>query len=65
MVIKQDLDISFGESLRHSGSHLIMKHPDGRRTTVPIHFGRDIPKGTLLAILRDIGISKDKFLEIL
>jgi predicted RNA binding protein YcfA (HicA-like mRNA interferase family) len=41
-----------------SGSHKVMKHKNGRRTTVPMH-GKDIPKGTLLAILRDIEISKE------
>lgn len=44
-----------------SGSHCVMKHADGRRTTIPMH-GKDIPKGTLLAILRDAEISKDEFL---
>ena len=36
-----------------------MKHVSGKRTTVPIH-GKDIPKGTLLAILRDVEISKEE-----
>ena len=42
-----------------SGSHKVMKHISGKRTTVPMH-GKDIPKGTLLAILRDIEISKEE-----
>jgi predicted RNA binding protein YcfA (HicA-like mRNA interferase family) len=32
---------------RQSGSHAIFIHPDGRRTTVPIHGKRDIGKGLL------------------
>lgn len=54
------------ENHRKSGtSHLVMKHPDGRRTTVAIHAGKDIPIGTLLAILRDVGISRDEFVKLL
>lgn len=54
------------EKHRNSGtSHVVMKHTDGRRTTVSMHAGKDIPNGTLLAILRDIGISKDDLVELL
>jgi len=42
-----------------------MKHSDGRRTVVPMHSNKDIPKGTLLAILKDIQITKEEFMEIL
>jgi predicted RNA binding protein YcfA (HicA-like mRNA interferase family) len=44
---------------RIHGSHHIMKHEDGRRTTVPVHGGRDIRPGTLRAILRDTGLTVD------
>lgn len=47
-----------------SGSHKVMKHNDGRRTTIPVH-GKDIPKGTLFAIIRDIEISKDELIILL
>ncbi|MBI5798710.1 MAG: type II toxin-antitoxin system HicA family toxin [Candidatus Yonathbacteria bacterium] len=54
------------EKHRHSGtSHLVMKHSDGRRTTVSIHAGKDIPTGTLLAILRDANIPRDGFIKLL
>ena len=36
-----------------------MKHADGRRTTIPIHPGRDIPKQTLHWILNDINITTE------
>ncbi len=29
---------------RVAGSHHIMRHPDGRGTTVPVHPGRDMQK---------------------
>jgi hypothetical protein len=32
---------------RVSGSHHRLRHPDGRSTTVPVHSGQDVPKGTL------------------
>ena len=47
------------------GSHAQFKHPDGRRTTIPIHFGKDIPKGTFKAILRDLEISTNEFIKFL
>ncbi len=43
--------------VRQSGSHLIFHHPDGRRTTVPIHKGRDLGKGLLRQIMRDANLS--------
>lgn len=41
------------ELTRVSGSHHRLKHKDGRATTVPVHAGKDVPKGTLRSILRD------------
>jgi len=38
---------------RQSGSHAVFIHPDGRRTTVPIHGKRDLGKGLLRQIMRD------------
>ncbi len=45
--------------VRQSGSHVLMEHDDGRITTVPLHGKKDIPTGTLRAILRDSDISPD------
>jgi predicted RNA binding protein YcfA (HicA-like mRNA interferase family) len=42
---------------RVSGSHHIMRHPDGRGTTVPVHGNRDVAKGTLRGILSDVGLT--------
>ena len=39
-----------------TGSHLVLRHPnDGRRVVVPIH-SKDLPKGTLHAILKQAQI---------
>lgn len=47
-----------------SGSHAVFRHPDGRWTTVPIHPGREVAKGTLRKILRDAGITVDEFEQL-
>jgi predicted RNA binding protein YcfA (HicA-like mRNA interferase family) len=43
--------------VRTRGSHVIMRHPDGRGTAVPVHSGKDVPKGTLRSIMADTGIT--------
>lgn len=46
-----------------TGSHLVMFHPDtNRRAVVPIHL-KDIPQGTLAAILRESQIDWKDFLK--
>jgi predicted RNA binding protein YcfA (HicA-like mRNA interferase family) len=42
---------------RKRGSHHRLKHPDGRSTTVPVHSGRNLAKGTLRGILRDVELT--------
>jgi len=45
---------------RVRGSHHIYYHPlTKRRAVVPLHVG-DLPRGTLLEILKHAGISKDE-----
>jgi len=46
------------------GSHKQFKHSDGRRTTIAAHSGRDIPRGTLRAIINEINISIEEFVKI-
>jgi predicted RNA binding protein YcfA (HicA-like mRNA interferase family) len=42
------------------GSHEIWWNPANRHfTTIPCHRGKDIPKGTLAAILRDLGFTTE------
>ena len=53
------------ERIRQKGSHLYMKHPDGRATVVPIHRGEDLPPGLLRSILRTIELSREEFLGLL
>jgi predicted RNA binding protein YcfA (HicA-like mRNA interferase family) len=46
-----------------TGSHIILRHPNLRRLTVPNH--RELAKGTLRSIIREAGISKERFAELL
>jgi predicted RNA binding protein YcfA (HicA-like mRNA interferase family) len=50
---------------RVSGSHYMMRHPDGRGTIVPVHGNRDVAKGTLRWIRQCAGLlGEDKGLGI-
>jgi len=50
---------------RVKGSHHIYYHPESkRRVTIPFH-RKDLPKGTLLEILKQAGISKRDLQELL
>ncbi len=46
--------------VRTRGSHVIMRHPDGRGAAVPVHSGKDVPKGTLRTIMADTGLIADQ-----
>ena len=47
-----------------SGSHHVMKHPDGRTVPVPVH-NRDIAKGTRRNILAIIGMTTEELRDLL
>lgn len=48
------------------GSHDVLKHPDRPevRVVVPFH-SRDLPAGTVRAIIRQAGLGVDAFLDLL
>ncbi|QTA90617.1 type II toxin-antitoxin system HicA family toxin [Desulfonema magnum] len=50
---------------RHGqGSHeLWVRDTDGRVVPVPRHKGKTVRKGTLRAIIREIGVSTDEFMK--
>lgn len=57
--------IGFGET-RTTGSHHRFIHPDGRKTTVPIHGNEPIGIGLLLKIIRqDLKITRQEFERLL
>jgi predicted RNA binding protein YcfA (HicA-like mRNA interferase family) len=37
---------------------------DNKTVTVPVHFGKDLPKGTLRAIIREAGLTIEEFLNL-
>ena len=51
--------------VRQRGSHVMMKHPDGRSTVVPIHGGETIGVGLLSKIQKDTGIDREAFISLL
>ena len=53
------------EVVRQKGSHVRLKHKDGRVVTVPIHAGKDISRGLLRKILRDAELTPQKLKALL
>ncbi|MBU2579250.1 type II toxin-antitoxin system HicA family toxin [Patescibacteria group bacterium] len=51
--------------LRQRGSHICLKHPDGRFTLVSRHGGEDIGRGLLRQILREINLKPEEFSKLL
>lgn len=48
-----------------AGSHIQLKHPDGRRTTIPYHPTQEIRRGTLRAIIDDLDMTVEEFIRAL
>ena len=48
------------EKVYGKGSHVRFKHPDGRRTVVPVHGNEDLGPGLLTAILKQIKITREE-----
>ena len=61
-VLAKLLRAGFAEK-RQSGSHKILRHPDGRQTYVSMHTG-DIPNGTFRSILRQARLTEEEFNEL-
>lgn len=50
---------------RIRGSHHVLKHPEGKTTVVPVHSGETIGPGLLRKIIRDSGLERDQFMDLL
>jgi predicted RNA binding protein YcfA (HicA-like mRNA interferase family) len=50
--------------VRTRGSHIFLRHPDGRATVVPVHSGEIIGPGLLAKILRDVRLSRDEIARL-
>jgi predicted RNA binding protein YcfA (HicA-like mRNA interferase family) len=49
--------------IRQKGSHVFLRHLDGRRTVVPLH--EEINKSTLMDIMDQTKLTKEEFLRLL
>jgi len=59
------LSVSGFKIVRKRGSHVVLKHADGRVTVVPVHAGETIGPGLLLKIMKDAKLSREEFLKLL
>ena len=53
--------------VRTTGSHYRLVHDidPTRQTTVALHKGKDIPRGTLRDIIKQAGLTVDEFIDLL
>jgi predicted RNA binding protein YcfA (HicA-like mRNA interferase family) len=55
-----------GFALDHtSGSHFIYYHSTSRRRAVVPSHNRDLPKGTLMSLLREAGFTREELIDFL
>ena len=50
---------------RQRGSHVYLKHTDGRATVVPVHQGESLGRGLLSTIIKEVDLSREEFLRLL
>ncbi|TET30783.1 MAG: addiction module toxin, HicA family [Candidatus Heimdallarchaeota archaeon] len=62
-VIKVLMKIGF-TVVRRKGSHVILKHEDGRLIVVPDHKGEQLGKGLLIKIINDSKLSREEFYKL-
>ncbi|MGB8985690.1 MAG: type II toxin-antitoxin system HicA family toxin [Candidatus Sulfotelmatobacter sp.] len=48
-----------------SGSHFVFYHPATRRRAVVPNHNRDLPKGTLMSLLREAGFTRENVVHFL
>ena len=53
------------EVARKHGSHVVMKHVDGRITVIPVHARENIGVGLLLKIMKDAKLGREEFIKLL
>ena len=52
--------------IRQSGSHVFLRHEDGRTTVIPNHPGEKLDRGLMLKIIKkDIQISREEFTALI
>ncbi|MCC5997554.1 MAG: type II toxin-antitoxin system HicA family toxin [Thermofilum sp.] len=63
-VIKVLMKVGF-KPVGQKGSHIILKHEDGRVTVIPVHKGEEIGRGLLSRIIKEAGLTREEFLKLL
>ncbi|MBA3960292.1 MAG: type II toxin-antitoxin system HicA family toxin [Chthoniobacterales bacterium] len=48
---------------RQSGSHIVLRHSDGRQTYVALHT-KDVPTGTFRSILKQARLTEEQFRDL-
>ena len=48
---------------RKDGSHIVLRHSDGRQTYVSMHT-KDVPTGTFKKILKQANLTEEEFREL-
>jgi len=51
--------------VRQKGSHVFMRHPNGRTTIVPYHKKEKIGRGLLRKIIRDAQMTVEEFMKLI
>ncbi|MBI2858157.1 MAG: type II toxin-antitoxin system HicA family toxin [Chloroflexi bacterium] len=62
-VIKALVKAGF-EVVRQRGSHVYLRHADGRATLVPVHRGETIGRGLMAKILKESELDREEFLKL-
>lgn len=61
-LIKRVKELGF-QAVRQKGSHIRFVHADGRKTTIPNHGSKSVPRGLLVKIARqDLDMDMTEFL---
>ena len=50
---------------RKRGSHVVMKHPDGRITIIPVHPREKVSIGLLMKIMKDAKLEREDFMKLI
>lgn len=61
--MKRALERAGFRKVSQRGSHVKMRHPDGRTAIIPMH--RELAAGTLRSILRQARLTVEELLELL
>ncbi|MFQ5762303.1 MAG: type II toxin-antitoxin system HicA family toxin [Candidatus Bathyarchaeia archaeon] len=58
--------VRLGFTPRHTkGSHVFLRHPDGRTTVVPVHPGEELDRRLLRKISADISMNPEEFMFLI